>query len=102
MTFNDIFKSSFLENVTQFSAVDTLIGMFFALVIGLFIFVVYKKTFNGVMYSSGGQIDGIIPATDEEQRADTTKLVDASEIDISVMGIMDMGGEKSARTAGRR
>lgn len=53
MTFNDIFKSSFLENVTQFSAVDTLIGMLFALVIGLFIFVVYKKTFNGVMYSGG-------------------------------------------------
>lgn len=53
MTFNDIFKSGFLENVTQFSAVDTLIGMLFALVIGLFIFVVYKKTFNGVMYSSG-------------------------------------------------
>ena len=53
MTFNDIFKSSFLENVTQFSAVDTLIGMLFALIIGLFIFVVYKKTFTGVMYSSG-------------------------------------------------
>lgn len=52
MTFNDIFKSSFLENVTQFSPLDTLIGMLFALVIGLFIFVVYKKTFNGVMYSS--------------------------------------------------
>ncbi len=53
MTFNDIFKSSFLENVTEFSAVDTLIGMLFALVIGLFIFMVYKKTFNGVMYSTG-------------------------------------------------
>ena len=53
MTFHDIFKASFLENVTQFSAVDTLIGMLFALVIGLFIFVVYKKTFNGVMYSGG-------------------------------------------------
>lgn len=53
MTFNDIFKSSFLENVTEFSAVDTLIGMVFALVIGLFIFLVYKKTFNGVMYSTG-------------------------------------------------
>ncbi len=52
MTFNDIFKSSFLENVTQFSPLDTLIGMLFALVIGLFIFVIYKKTFNGVMYSS--------------------------------------------------
>ncbi|MDE6184830.1 MAG: DUF4956 domain-containing protein [Lachnospiraceae bacterium] len=53
MTFNDIFKSSFLESVTSFSAVDTLIGMLFALVIGLFIFLVYKKTFNGVMYSTG-------------------------------------------------
>ena len=49
----DIFKSSFLENVTEFSAVDTLIGMLFALVIGLFIFVIYKKTFSGVMYSTG-------------------------------------------------
>lgn len=53
MTFNDVFKSSFLESVTEFSAVDTVIGMIFALVIGLFIFVVYKKTFNGVMYSTG-------------------------------------------------
>ena len=53
MTFNDVFKSSFLESVTEFSAVDTLIGMVFALVIGLFIFMVYKKTFNGVIYSSG-------------------------------------------------
>ncbi len=53
MTFNDIFKSSFLESVTEFSAVDTLIGMVFALVIGLFIFMVYKKTFSGVMYSTG-------------------------------------------------
>jgi len=53
MTFNDIFKSSFLESVTEFSPVDTLIGMLFALVMGLFIFMVYKKTFNGVMYSTG-------------------------------------------------
>lgn len=53
MTFNDIFKSSFLESVTEFSVVDTLIGMLFALVAGLFIFVIYKKTFSGVMYSTG-------------------------------------------------
>lgn len=52
-----------------------------------------------------GQIDGTIPATDEEQRTDAANLVDASEIDISVMGAMDMGkGEegKSARAADRR
>jgi uncharacterized membrane protein YhiD involved in acid resistance len=53
MTFSDIFKSSFLESVTEFSALDTFIGMVFALVIGLFIFLIYKKTFNGVMYSNG-------------------------------------------------
>lgn len=53
MTFSDIFKSSFLENITEFSAVDTLIGLCFALVIGLFIFLVYKKTFSGIMYSTG-------------------------------------------------
>lgn len=53
MTFNDIFKSSFLESITEFSAVDTLIAMVAALVIGMFIFVVYKKTFNSVMYSTG-------------------------------------------------
>lgn len=53
MSFQDVFKSSFMENVTEFSVVDILTGMLLALVIGLFIFVVYKKTFNGVMYSSG-------------------------------------------------
>ena len=53
ISFSDIFKSSFLQNVTEFSAVDTLIGLLFALVIGLFIFLIYKKTFNGIMYSRG-------------------------------------------------
>lgn len=53
MTFSDIFKSSFLESVTEFSVLDTLIGLAFALALGLFIFLVYKKTFTGVMYSTG-------------------------------------------------
>ena len=52
MTFNDIFKSSFLENVSEFSILDTLIGLAVALVIGLFIFIIYKKTLTGVLYSS--------------------------------------------------
>lgn len=52
MTFNDIFKSSFLEQVTSFSILDMAIAMLLALVIGLFIFLVYKKTFRGVMYSA--------------------------------------------------
>jgi len=53
MNFSDVFKSSFLENVTEFSIIDTCIGMVFALVIGLFIFMIYKKTFSGIMYSTG-------------------------------------------------
>ncbi|MDO4281821.1 MAG: DUF4956 domain-containing protein [Peptococcaceae bacterium] len=53
MSFNDIFKSSFLESVSEFSLIDTILGMGIALIIGLFIFVIYKKTLTGVMYSSG-------------------------------------------------
>lgn len=52
MTFNDIFKSSFLENVTSISVLDMVIAMVLAFAIGLFIFFVYKKTYQGVMYSS--------------------------------------------------
>lgn len=53
MSFQDIFKSSFLDSVTEFSILDTLLGMAAALVIGLFVFVIYKKTLTGVMYSAG-------------------------------------------------
>ena len=49
MSFNDIFKSSFLESITEFSLLDTLIGLVFALVVGLFIFLIYQKTLTGVM-----------------------------------------------------
>ena len=52
MNFNDIFKSSFLENVSAVSLVDMGIALTLAFCLGLFIFMVYKKTFNGVMYSS--------------------------------------------------
>lgn len=52
MTFNDIFKSSFLENITSVSLLDMLLAMVLAFGIGMFIFLVYKKTFSGVMYSS--------------------------------------------------
>lgn len=52
MTFNDIFKSSFLEKTTSFSILDTAIALILAFAIGLFIFFVYKRTFKGVMYSA--------------------------------------------------
>lgn len=52
MTFSDIFKSSFLENVTAVSPLDMVLTIVLAFGIGVFIFYVYKKTYNGVMYSS--------------------------------------------------
>ena len=52
MTFNDIFKSSFLEKVSGVSVTDMIIAMAIAFALGLFIYLVYKKTFRGVMYSS--------------------------------------------------
>ena len=52
MTFNDIFKSDFLDNITGVTIPDMLIALVLAFCIGLFIFLVYKKTFSGVMYSS--------------------------------------------------
>ena len=53
MSFNDIFKSNFLENMSSVSIFDTVLALFLAFGIGLFIFFIYKKTFSGVMYSSG-------------------------------------------------
>lgn len=52
MTFNDIFKSSFLENATSVNLFDMIIALVLAFCLGMFIFLVYKKTFTGVMYSS--------------------------------------------------
>ena len=51
-TFQDIFKSSFLENVASVSLLDMAIALVLAFGLGVFIFLVYKKTFSGVMYSS--------------------------------------------------
>ncbi|MGI6743168.1 MAG: DUF4956 domain-containing protein [Eubacteriales bacterium] len=53
MSFNDIFKSSFLENVSSVSILDMLMTIVLSFGIGLFIFLIYKKTYRGVMYSAG-------------------------------------------------
>lgn len=61
-TFNDIFKSSFLEKASTFSITDVLLSLFVSLAIGLFIFIVYKKTFSGIMYSASFAISLIAMA----------------------------------------
>ncbi len=51
-SFSDIFKSSFLQNVTAVSIVDMVIALLLAFCLGVFIFMIYKKTYQGVMYSA--------------------------------------------------
>lgn len=52
MSFSDIFKSSFLENVTAVSLLDMLLTLVLSFGIGVFIFLIYKKTCQSVMYSA--------------------------------------------------
>ncbi|MDY0267282.1 MAG: DUF4956 domain-containing protein [Methanimicrococcus sp.] len=53
LNFNDLFTSNVIDNITNFSFIDMAIAMILAFIIGLFIYYIYKKTFSGVMYSSG-------------------------------------------------
>ena len=51
MTFQDIFKSSFLENMTTVPLFDMALALVLAFLLGLFLFFVYKQCYSGVMYS---------------------------------------------------
>ena len=42
--------------------------------------------------SVSGQLDGTIPSTDDGQQADSSSLIDGSDIELSVMGTMSGGG----------
>ena len=53
MSFSDIFKSSFLENIASVSIFDMILSLVLAFGLGVFIFLIYKKTYTGVMYSAG-------------------------------------------------
>ncbi|MCR4676857.1 MAG: DUF4956 domain-containing protein [Sphaerochaetaceae bacterium] len=52
MSFSDIFTSNFLENVTSVTILDMVLALVLSFCIGLFIYLIYKKTYAGVMYSS--------------------------------------------------
>lgn len=52
MSFSDVFKNGFLENITGVTIPEMAIALLLALGVGLFIFLVYKKTYSGVMYST--------------------------------------------------
>lgn len=53
MNFNDIFKSNFMDKFSAFSLLDAVVVLLLAFVIGLYIFVVYRKTYAGIMYNAG-------------------------------------------------
>ncbi len=50
--FSDVFKSGFLANVTSVSIPTMLLALCVACILGLFVFLIYKKTCTSVMYSS--------------------------------------------------
>ena len=52
MTFRDVFKSDFLENIDSVSLLDMGIALVLAFLLGLFLFFIYKKCYSGVMYSA--------------------------------------------------
>lgn len=60
ITFNDIFKSNFLEKTSSFSLIDSIVGLLVAFAVGLFIYFIYKKSFTGVIYSHTFNISLII------------------------------------------
>jgi len=76
-TFSDIFKSSFLENITSVSILDMVIAIVLAFGMGMFIFLVYKKTYSGVMYSSsfGTTLVALTMITTIVILADTSNVV---------------------------
>lgn len=53
MTFDEILKSKFLEQATAFSIPDVAIALVLSLVLGLFIYFIYKKTNTSIMISPG-------------------------------------------------
>jgi len=53
LTYSDIFKKSFVamsSGMERFSAIEIIINLTVSFLVGLFIFYVYKKSFQGVLY----------------------------------------------------
>ncbi len=65
MTFSDIFKSSFLENITGVSLLDMGITLLLSFAIGLFIFLFTRKPIRGSC---------IPPASSDSRRSDHDNL----------------------------
>ena len=52
MGFQDVFKSEFIDRMAAVPVLDMVVALVLALCLGLFILLVYKRTYSGVMYSA--------------------------------------------------
>lgn len=52
ITFKDIFKTSFLENIVSMQLGDILLSLILAVILGLFITFIYKETYEGVSFDN--------------------------------------------------
>ncbi len=52
MSIKDVLTSDMMTRVTAVSATDMILAIIFSFLIGLFIFYVYKKSYNGILYSA--------------------------------------------------
>lgn len=60
MTFSDIFKSSFLDSSTDLSVFQISVTLILSFIIGLFIFQIYKKTYQSVVYTKSFSLSLVI------------------------------------------
>ena len=76
-SFKDIFKSSFLENVTAVTLPDMAIALVLSFCLGMFIYFVYKKTYSGVIFSRtfGGSLVALTMITTMVILAVTSNVV---------------------------
>lgn len=51
MSFSDVFKNKFLNQFAVTSPLEYVLALVFAIAVGMVIYFVYKKTYNGVAYS---------------------------------------------------
>lgn len=62
--FKDLIKKSFLDNnpVSTLNSSDIFINLFITLLIGLFIFYIYRKSFQGVLYTQAFNVSLVMVA----------------------------------------
>ena len=93
-TFQDIFKSSFLENANTIPVFDMVLAMVLAFAVGLFIFFIYKKSYAGVMYSAsfGVTLIGLTMVTTLVILAVTSNIV----LSLGMVGALSIVGVRTA------